>query len=130
MLIGDKMEDDKEKLRKLLEKNFLAKKVEIELKEILESRDYFRKALENLRNKGEIPSISEIIGQAFQFGKADGAIAKLINYLMDRGLVSRSVAFEIFDFAEDVGTDAYYTMSDLGSMIDEVVRSRKREIVE
>jgi hypothetical protein len=123
------MEEDKEKLRKLLEKNFLARKVEIELKKVLESRDYFRKALENLRNKGEIPSIRETIGQAFEFGKADGAVAKLIKYLMDQGLISKSVGYEIADFLEDVGTDAYYAMSDLGFAIDEVVRTKKKEIV-
>jgi ferritin len=129
MLIGDKMEDDRERLKKILEHNFLARKVEVELGEILRSRDYFKKALENFKEKGEIPSIRGVIEEAFNFGKADGATTKLLKYLMDQGLVSAENIYEIVDYLEDIGTDTYYTMSSLGMAIDEMVKSKKKEIV-
>jgi hypothetical protein len=129
MLIGDKMEDERERLKKILENNFLARKVEIELREILRTRDYFKKALESFKEKGEIPSIAGVIEEAFNFGKADGAVVKLLKYLSDQGLAPSERIYEIVNYLEDVSTDTYYTMSSLGIAIDEVVKSKKKEIV-
>jgi hypothetical protein len=124
------MEEDKEKLKKLLERNFLARKVKNELEEILISRDYFKEKLDEAKRTGQLPdSISGIIEQAFRFGQADGAIVKLINYLIERGIVVDS-AREVGDYYEGIAEDAYYAMGKLGLAIDEIVRSKKKEIVE
>jgi len=123
------MENEREMLNKILEHNFLARNLKIQLEEVLENRDYFKKTLEKVKTKREIPSILGVIETAFCFGKADGHITGILRYLTDRGLISSDVANEIADYLEDVGTDTYRTMESLGSAIDELIKSKSKEIV-
>jgi hypothetical protein len=121
---------DKEELKKLLERNFLARKVKTELEEILVSRDYFKEKLDEVKRTRQLPdSISGIMEQAFRFGRADGAITKLINYLIERGIAVDS-AKEVGDYYEGIAEDAYYAMGNLGLAINDLIKEKCSEKLE